>query len=61
MENFDDFDESSPSNLQNILNNIDNDEISKAKINKPHELKDFNAYPHFTYNITNYTKNCLEK
>ena len=60
MENFDDFDESSPSNLQNILNNIDNDEISKAKINKPDELKDFNAYPHFTYNITNYTKNCLD-
>ena len=39
-------------------NQLSTEEISKAKINKPKELKDFEAYSHFKSNIINYKKNC---
>ena len=36
------------------------EEINKAKINKPKELKEFEAYSHFKSNIINYKKNCSD-
>ena len=60
MENYDEYVDNSPNNAQALLNDFDDDEMTKAKINKPEELKDFNAYPHFTFNISNYEKNCSD-
>ena len=44
----------------NIENNIENnlENFSKTKINKPIELKEFDATPHFKENIINYNINC---
>ena len=45
-----------------VINNNDNENnlenYSKAKINKPIELRDFDATPHFKENIINNNKNC---
>ena len=45
-----------------VINNNDNENnlenYSKAKINKPIELRDFDATPHFKENIVNNNKNC---
>ena len=36
------------------------DDYSKEKINKPSELKDFDACSHFKENIVNYESNCKD-
>ena len=46
----------------NIENNVENnlENFSKTKINKPIELKEFDATPHFKENIINYNINCSD-
>ncbi len=46
---------------EQIKNNINENEISQDKINKPKELKEFDALPHFKTNIINSDKNCKEE
>ncbi|MCQ2818158.1 MAG: hypothetical protein MJ252_12905 [archaeon] len=37
------------------------DEETRAGINKPQELKSFDAYSHFKFNLQNYNKNCSDR
>ena len=46
---------------EQIKNNINENEISQDKINKPKELKEFDALTHIKKNIINSDKNCKEE
>jgi hypothetical protein len=49
------------SNIKNKENEIKSEDIyPKDKINKPIELKNFDAISHFKENIIHFTKNCIE-
>ena len=45
---------------ENIEKEESKDELTKDKINKPNDLKYFDAIAHFKENITHYDKNCSE-